>query len=44
MSFFDFFPNIVNKIGSIILEGGVSNTILNRDEIDQAITGISFSH
>ena len=42
MSFFDFFPNKVNKIGSIILEGGVSNSILNRDEDDPGLIGIFF--
>jgi len=44
LSFFDFFPKIVNKIGSIISEGGVSNNIYNRDENDIALTEIYFSH
>ena len=40
MSFFDFFSNKVNKIGSIILEGGVSNSVLNRDELNPEFIGI----
>ena len=44
MTFFDFFPNIVNKIGSIILEGGVSNSIINRDEENPELIGIIFKH